>query len=110
MRFPLIVAAMTTLVFCASACGATNTPRPATHRVTIEGAAFVPATLTVKAGDTVIWTNKDPYPHTVTATAKAFDSGTLGPDASWELTLAKPGELSYICDLHPTMKGTLQVE
>ena len=39
----------------------------ATHQVTIEGFAFVPATLEVAVGDTVVFTNKDGAPHTATA-------------------------------------------
>ena len=64
-------------------------------------------TLTVRAGDTVVWTNKDPYPHTVTAAAKAFDSGTLQPESSWKLTPTQAGTLPCTCTLHLTMKGTL---
>ena len=46
-----------------------------THTVTIEGTSFQPGQLTVAAGDTVVWINKDPFPHTATSKAGAFDSG-----------------------------------
>jgi len=78
-----------------------------THTVTIEGASFSPAALTVALGDTVQWVNKDPYPHT--ATAKAFNSGTILTDKSWKVRLDKRGEFAYICSLHQTMKGVLTV-
>jgi plastocyanin len=104
------LAVAASLLFCTGACAAAGAARPVTHRITIEGAAFTPATLNIKAGDTIIWTNKDPYPHTVTATTKDFDSDTLQPDASWKFTLSMRGEVSYTCALHPTMAGTLQVQ
>lgn len=100
------------------AAGAASTPLVAgrelvaarTHTVTIEGATFSPATLTIAAGDSVQWINKDPYPHTATSTAKAFDSGTILTDKSWKTTFAKPGDFDYICTLHQTMKGLVRVE
>src|SRR5467141_3935013 len=47
----------------------------ATDAVHIENFAFSPATITVKAGSTVVWTNDDSIQHDVT-----FDSG--GPASS----------------------------
>jgi plastocyanin len=80
-----------------------------THTVAIEGATFSPAALTIAAGDSVQWINKDPYPHTATSTVKAFDSGTILTDKSWKTTFAKPGDFDYICTLHQTMKGQVRV-
>jgi plastocyanin len=33
----------------------------------------------VKAGDTVVWVNKDPFPHTVTSQAGGCDSPEIVP-------------------------------
>ena len=41
--------------------------QPVTHTVTIEAVAFSPPEITVKAGDSIVWVNKDPFPHTVTS-------------------------------------------
>jgi plastocyanin len=71
-----------------------------THVVVMEGVGYAPATLTVKRGDTIVWRNKDPYPHTVTAKG-AFDSGSIAART--------PGVYPYLCTLHPTMTGTLTV-
>jgi len=79
------------------------------HTVVIEGTNYVPATLTVKRGDTVVWINKDPFPHTVTAKG-VFDSHDIAAGRSWKYTARKAGEFAYICTLHPTMKATLKVE
>jgi plastocyanin len=81
----------------------------ATHTVVIEGVKYTPETLTVKRGETVVWVNKDPFPHTVTAKG-AFDSRDIGAGKSWKYTTRKAGEYAYICTLHPNMKGTLKVE
>ena len=80
-----------------------------THRVVIDGLKNDPETLTVKRGDTVIWTNKDPFPHTVTSPGK-FDSHDIAPNGSWKYVARTAGEYAYICTLHPNMKGTLRVE
>jgi copper binding plastocyanin/azurin family protein len=48
------------------------------NAVSIDGFAFAPNTLTVKAGSTVTWTNKDEDPHTVVASGGAFRSQVLG--------------------------------
>jgi plastocyanin len=96
------------LVAVAAAVMAVATADAAEHVVAIDGVAFDPPTLTVERGDTVVWINKDPFPHTVTA-AKTFDSHEIAAGASWKLTARKPGVYAYICTLHPNMKGTLTV-
>ena len=83
--------------------------KPATHTVVIEAVAFAPATLTVNRGDTVVWVNKDPFPHTVTAKG-AFDSHDIAAGKSWKYVARKAGEYPYICTFHPNMKGTLTVK
>lgn len=83
--------------------------QPRTHTVTIEATSFKPESLTVAAGDKVIWLNKDPFPHTATSKGD-FDSGNIEPEKSWTLTAVKKGEFGYICSLHPTMKAVLKVE
>nr|WP_283254182.1 cupredoxin family copper-binding protein [Ramlibacter paludis] len=81
----------------------------ATHEVKIEGMQFSPAALVVKKGDKVVWRNADPVPHTATA-AGSFDSKTIAAGRSWSHTVGKAGKFAYVCNLHPTMKGTLVVE
>jgi plastocyanin len=84
--------------------------KPATHTVTIEGTAFSPADLTVNAGDTVIWVNKDFYPHTATSKSGGFDSDDIAPEKSWKYVAKKKGDFPYICSIHPSMKATLHVK
>jgi plastocyanin len=82
---------------------------PSKQAVTVEAVAFQPADLTVNVGDTVVWTNKDPFPHTATA-AGAFDSKSIAAGGSWRFTARRAGTFPYVCTLHSNMKGTLQVE
>ncbi len=76
--------------------------------VSIEGFAFKPALLQIKTGTIVTWTNNDAAPHTVTGSG-LFGSGTLAKGQSFSYTFDQAGDYSYICNLHPSMKGTVEV-
>ncbi len=82
---------------------------PVSHAVDIEDLAYKPATLVVKRGDTVVWTNRDPYPHTVTDKG-VYDAHSIGPGAVWKYKATKAGEYPYTGTFHPNMNGTLRVE
>jgi plastocyanin len=84
--------------------------KPATHTIAIDGTRYQIDTLTVKAGDTVVWVNKDLLAHTVTSKTGGFDSQTILPGKSWKYVAKKKGEFAYTCTFHPTMKGTLKVQ
>ena len=84
-------------------------PQPATHTVTMEAVAYKPEVVTMKVGDSIVWVNKDPYPHTATATG-SFDSKEMLPDKSFTFTATTRGELHYVCTFHPTMKGAIVVK
>jgi plastocyanin len=85
-------------------------PKPTAHTVVIEAVRFDPQELTVKVGDTIVWINHDPFPHTATAVDKTFDSREIAAGRSWKYTVRKAGVLAYACSLHPTMLGTLRVQ
>jgi plastocyanin len=97
------------VVFAAGEAADASAGKPATHRVIIDGLKYEPETLTVRRGDTIVWTNKDPFPHTVTAPGK-FDSRDIAANGSWKHVARTAGEYAYICTLHPNMKGVLRVE
>jgi plastocyanin len=80
------------------------------HTVIIEGMNYVPGTLTVARGDTVVWINKDLFPHTVTAVNGRFDSQEIKAEKSWKFVAGNAGEFGYLCTFHPTMKGILVVK
>ena len=101
-------AALALLCWSMGPAAAADAAKAATHTVAIDGTTFQPAALTVKVGDSVVWVNKDPFPHTVTA--GGFDSHEIAPGKSWKYTATKKGEFAYVCIFHPTMKATLKVE
>jgi len=78
--------------------------------VTISGYAFSPATIRVKVGGTVTWTNQDPVAHTVTADGGSFDTKLISQGKSASVTFDKAGTYPYHCTPHPNMKGTVIVE
>ncbi|HZW19705.1 cupredoxin domain-containing protein [Noviherbaspirillum sp.] len=107
----LMLALALALALALSSVGAATAPKAAVHTVVIEGMQFSPAVLEVNAGDTVIWHNKDPYPHTATTdSTRDFDSGEIKPGRSWKMTAKKPGDFSYLCTLHRTMNARLVVK
>jgi amicyanin len=76
----------------------------------MKNTAYLQARLRIKVGTTVEWTNNDPFPHTVTATDKSFDSGLIQPGKTYRHTFTKAGTFNYFCVPHPFMKGLVVVE
>ena len=85
-------------------------PAAKTHTVVIEAMVFTPAAIEVNAGDTIVWKNKDPFPHTATAQDRSFNSGEIAPDRSWKFKAVRKGRFTYGCTLHTTMQGVLIVK
>lgn len=83
--------------------------KPKTRTVVLRGMNFLPATVTVNVGDTVIWKNEDVVPHTATARNKSFDSGNIDPGGSWSYVANKKGTFPYVCAYHPNSRGRLVV-
>jgi plastocyanin len=79
------------------------------NAVSIDNFAFVPATLTVAAGGTVTWTNRDEEPHTVAANDGSFHSPGMGSQATYSYTFATAGKFDYVCSIHPFMHATVVV-
>jgi plastocyanin len=71
---------------------------------------FAPTSLTVKAGSTVTWTNKDDEPHTVVSDSGLFRSGALDTNERFSFRFDKPGTYHYACSIHPRMTGTILVQ
>ena len=89
-----------------------NSPRPAPANVEvkIDNFSFGPGELTVAAGSTVTWTNRDDIPHTVVSTDGLFKSKVMDTDEKFSFTFAKPGTLPYFCSIHPKMTGKVMVQ
>jgi plastocyanin len=84
-------------------------PTPETMEVKIDNFTFGPAEVTVMAGTTITWTNRDDIPHTVVSTDKAFKSKVLDTDETFSTTFRTPGTVSYFCSIHPKMTGKILV-
>ena len=79
------------------------------QKVTIDNFTFSPATLKVKVGDTVTWTNHDDIPHTVVSAGK-FRSKATDTDGTFSFTFTSAGDYKYFCSLHPHMTRMIKVE
>ena len=82
----------------------------ATMEVKIDNFSFGPATLTVPAGTTVTWTNRDDIPHTVVSTDGDFKSKVLDTDDKFSFRFAKAGTYPYFCSIHPKMTAKVIVQ
>jgi plastocyanin len=77
--------------------------------VNIASFAFMPARISAAAGRALTFFNTDDTPHQITVTNGPRSEVFLrGQKAS--ITLEKPGEYNYICGLHPSMKGVIEVK
>jgi plastocyanin len=94
----------------ASAKTAASDTGQSVAQVTIDNFSFTPQEIKVKAGTTIIWTNRDDIPHTVVSTDSLFKSKTLDTDDKFTTTFGKPGTYSYFCSIHPKMTGKVIVE
>ncbi|HEY2809050.1 MAG TPA: cupredoxin family copper-binding protein [Steroidobacteraceae bacterium] len=79
-------------------------------QVLIKDFMFVPTTLTVKAGTTVTWANKDEEPHTVFSDTGLFRSNAMDTGEAFSFKFDKPGTYHFLCTIHPRMLGTIIVE
>jgi plastocyanin len=80
--------------------------------VTIKNMQFTPASLTIKVGQTVTWTNADDRDHTVVSSdgGKTFKSENISNKGTFKQKFDKKGKYTYSCSYHPRMKGTIVVE
>lgn len=108
-----VVALITLNMSCSkSGSGYTNNPTPpaSSNTIDIYNMAFKPATLTVKSGTKITWTNSDGYAHTVTADdGAAFSSGNLAAGATFSFTPSAAGTFNYHCNIHSGMTATIVV-
>ncbi len=79
------------------------------HAVIIKDYSFAPATITVKKGTTVTWTNEDIAKHTVTGDQGGPSSEFFGKGQSYSYTFDKAGTYPYHCEPHPYMTATIIV-
>ena len=105
-RAPLRMTGLASLLVLSVLC---TTAHAATKSVTIKEGQYSPASITVKVGDTVVWTNSDERDHTVVADDGSFKSDNLGGGETFQFKFTKAGKFGYHCTYHPRMKGTVVV-
>jgi plastocyanin len=91
---------------------------PATTQTLVKGAkgdiniasfAFLPAKISAMAGKALVFFNSDDTPHQITV-ANGPRTGVFLRGQKASITLDKAGEYNYICGLHPSMKGVIEVK
>ena len=100
----IALAAIATLVVAGPAGAATTTT------VRIYGSTFSPRTVTITAGDTITWTNRDNAPHQVLATKGQFVSPILRQNQSFSFTFHAAGTYAYKDELHPKLTAKVVVK
>jgi plastocyanin len=78
--------------------------------VSMNHSTFIPSEITVAPGTTVTWVNNEAMPHTVVDQNKGFRSKTLAKDGTFSFTFTTAGDYSYLCSIHPNMKGKVIVK
>jgi len=111
-RFVMPVAIAMLLFAVAPNVKASNNDQPsaAVAEVKIDNFSFAPQTLTVAAGTTVTWTNRDDIPHTAVSAEGVFKSKVMDTDEKFSYTFMKAGTYSYYCSVHPKMTGKVVVQ
>ena len=79
------------------------------HVIEIKKMKFIPSELVVHKGDTIVWINRDIFPHDVTELKnKIWSSSNLLQGKSWYKVITKSED--YYCSLHIVMKGKIIVK
>lgn len=109
MRFVPLGVGLVLLTGTLTSAAASEASPDASTIVLAHDFMFAPLSLTVQAGSTVTWTNKDEEPHTVTSDTGLFRSGAMDTNESFSYRFDKPGTYHYVCSIHPRMTGTIIV-
>ncbi|MGE0354113.1 MAG: plastocyanin/azurin family copper-binding protein [Gemmatimonadales bacterium] len=103
-RLAAIVPLLTGVLGAATGCAGA-----ARHDVVIADLEFTPRQIVVAVGDTVVWTNRDVVPHTVTLPGDAGDGDEIGAGRTIRRVMTRADTVHYRCRYHPGMTGTVVV-
>lgn len=84
-------------------------PPGVVHEVAIRDFVYTPASLTIRAGEAVRWTNYDAAPHDAVELGGAWKTPLLKQGESATQVFDRPGQQEYYCTVHPAMRGSLTV-
>jgi plastocyanin len=79
------------------------------EKVKIVEFTYQPDPVVVQTGGKVTWQNEDAAPHTATADDGSFDTGTIEQGKIGSETFKEAGTYPYFCEIHPDMRGTVEV-
>ena len=79
------------------------------EKVDIVEFTYQPDPVVVQVGGKVIWQNQDAAPHTATADDESWDTGTIEKGKIGSETFKQAGTFAYFCEIHPDMRGTVEV-
>jgi len=102
----------------APAATATSTPTPSATTasggdettVKIVDFEYEPKTVSVTTGSRITWENEDAANHTVTFEKEPGDLGNVDPRKKLKSSFESAGRFAYVCQYHPSMKGTVVVQ
>lgn len=77
-----------------------------------ENKKFAQEEVTIKAGQTVTFANKDPFTHNVFSSTPgmSFELKTQKPGESSDVKFSKAGEADVRCAIHPQMRMKVKVQ
>lgn len=105
MRTVLLASAVALALALAGPAGAATT-----KNVYIYGSGFSPKSVTITAGDTVKWVNRDNATHQIYGAGGSFVSPILKQHQSYSFRFNAAGTYTYKDELHPRLKGTIVVK
>jgi|SRR5215212_8673503 len=106
---PIIALLMFVPTAAAQDAGVESVPLQNAWSVNIGDNFFDPPDVAVEPGSTITWTNNGAVPHTVTADDGSFDSERLNPGDSYTVAFGGQGTVTYHCEIHPEMRGSVTV-
>jgi hypothetical protein len=82
---------------------------PPTTVVTMPGRFFAPAHVSVLSGESLTWRNTDGVAHVVLDSTDGIDSGRMSPGGEFTFRFERTGTYRYVCTIHRTMRGVVEV-
>jgi plastocyanin len=84
--------------------------RKGTETVSMRDFKFAPKKVTIDVGDEIRWRNRGDEPHNATGKGNSFDTPDLDPGDDADERFNDAGTYEYVCTIHRSMKGTVQVQ
>jgi plastocyanin len=111
----VLAAAGMAIAVAGATAGGDRTTASAAANVTITAHDFFfePSTVTIQVGDTVTWTNEQGL-HNVLLGDSRLNAPGFPQDPSWnpppQQTFTTAGSYTFLCEVHPGMTGTVNVQ